>query len=373
MAIYLLPRIVRPIGRPALPTFLILAAALSLVTGCKPAQEAPKAQIRPVRTVTVDKREGGEAVTLTGQVQAQDEVNLSFRVGGRMIERSVNVGAKVTPGQVIGRLEADPAENALRSARANVAAARAALVQAANHFDRQNQLLRDGWTTRAMWDQAVKAEQTAQAQVDSAEAQYNTARDNLSYTQLIADSAGTVIAVGAEPGEVVGAGRMIVQLARQGGRDAVFDVPARVKEAAPADPVITVVLAADPTVMATGRVREISPQADPITRTFQIKVGLSDVPNSMRLGSTVTGTVRLGRTLAIDIPATALTSANSQPAVWVVDPATSTVALRNIEIGRFDIASVQVASGLEPNDIVVTAGVQALRPGQKVSLLRATP
>jgi RND family efflux transporter MFP subunit len=354
-------------------TTLLTLSILALLAACKPAEAPLQESVRPVRTVTVLQQAGGETVSLTGQVQAQEEVSLSFRTGGRMIERSVNVGDQVKAGQVIARLESETAQNALDSARANLVATVARLTQARNHLWRQQELLRDGWTTRAMYDQAVEAQKTAQAQVDSSHAQLNTAREQLSYTELVADSAGSVTARGAEPGEVVPAGRMIVQLARQGGRDAVFDVPARVLQAAPPDPEVAVALAIDPRVQTTGRVREVAPQADPVTRTFQIRVGLTDPPEAMRLGSTVTGTIHLGGSEGIEIPASALTAANRQPAVWVVDPASSTVSLRNVDVLRHDLASVVVSQGLEPDEIVVTAGVQALRPGQKVRLLLATP
>jgi len=359
--------------RPAPATTLLVLSMLTLLAACKPAEPPPQESARPVRTVTVERQVGGETVSLTGQIQAEEEVSLSFRTGGRMVERSVNVGDQVKPGQVIARLEPETARNAVESARANLAAAMARLTQARNHLWRQQELLRDGWTTRAMYDQAVEAQATAQAQVDSAHAQLNTAREQLSYTELVADSAGSVTARGAEPGEVVAAGRMIVQVARQGGRDAVFDVPARVLQAAPPDPEVVVALATDPSVRTVGRVREVAPQADPVTRTFQIRVGLTDPPEAMRLGSTVTGAIHLGGTEGIEIPASALTAANRQPAVWVVDPVTSTVSLRNVDVLRHDLASVVVSQGLEPDEIVVTAGVQALRPGQKVRLLLATP
>jgi RND family efflux transporter MFP subunit len=350
---------------------LSAAALLALLAACK-RTEAPVAEdIRPVRSITVEKQTAGDTVTLTGHIYAQDEVSLSFRIGGRMLDRPVNVGDRVTAGQVIARLDPAPWLDALATARANVAAAMAQLVQARNHFNRQDSLVRDGWTTRANWDQALQAQQTAQAQVDAAEAALNTARNNVAYTQLEADSDGAVTARGAEPGEVVQAGRMIVQLARQGGRDAVFDVPARVLTAAPPDPLVTVFLTSDPTVRTTGLVREVAPQADPVTRTFAVRVGLKDAPEAMRLGSTVTGSLQLGDRAGIDIPASALTTANRQPAVWVVDPKTNTVSLRNIDVQRYDISTVLVAQGLEPGDVVVTAGVQTLRPGQKIRLLGA--
>jgi RND family efflux transporter MFP subunit len=348
-------------------------ALLALLAACKPAEGPEPEPIRPVRVTTVESQEGGETVSLTGQVEAQEEVSLSFRVGGRMIERSVNVGDRVRAGQVVARLESDTPRNALRSARAELTAVRARLVEAQNNFERHRSLLDRGFITRAMFDQAEQAYRTARAQVDSVQAQVNIAETQLGYANLISDSSGTVTARRAEPGEVVGPGQPIIQLAREGGRDAVFDVPARVIEITPADVEVVVTLSSDPKVRTTGRVREVSPQADPVTRTFKVRIGLNDPPAAMRLGSTVTGSVRLGAGPGIDIPASALTAANQRPAVWVLDPASSTVSLRNIEVLRYDLARVAVAEGLQPGDIVVTAGVQTLRPGQQVRLLGTQP
>ncbi len=348
--------------------FFLLTIAIALAS-CKPAEKSATAQPRPVRVVTVERQEGGETVSLSGQIEAETEVSLSFRVGGRMIQRPVHVGDRVKAGQVVARLEPEPAENELRSARANLAAAQSLLTKTRNEFNRQDELLRGGWTTRVRHDQALHAMQAAQAQVDAARAQLATADDNLSYTELVADAAGHVTKVGAEPGEVVPAGRMIVQLAREGGRDAVFDVPARVIQGAPYDPLVHVVLASDPAIRATGRVREVAPQADPVTRTFRVRVGLDNPPEAMRLGSTVTGTITQEGAAAIAIPASALTRAQGQPAVWIVDPKADTVSLRPIDVASYDLAQVIVRQGLEPGDVVVTAGAQSLRPGEKVRLL----
>ena len=206
--------------------FRIIAAVLIAVSiaGCdkKQAQEpAP----RPVRTVTVERSADGETVSLTGQIRAKNEVSLAFRLDGRMLERPVNVGDVLKPGQIVARLDPQNQQSALRSAQANLAAAEAVLTQARLTYGRQQELLKDGWTPRAKFDEAQQALLTAQAQVDSAQAQVRIAENQVSYTVLFADAAGAVTAKGAEPGEVVHAGQMIVQLARQGGRDAVFDVP----------------------------------------------------------------------------------------------------------------------------------------------------
>jgi len=352
-------------------TWLLPTLIAGVLVSCKPSEEPAAQQPRPVRVVAIERQHASEAVSLTGQIEAETEVNLSFRVGGRMIARSVNVGDRVKSGQVVARLEPESAENALRVARANLASALSLLTKTRNDFNRQDELLRGGWTTRVRHDQAVQAFQAAQAQVDAARASEAVAEDNLAYTELIGDAPGHVTAVGAEPGEVVQPGRMVIQLAREGGRDAVFDVPARVIQGAPYNPVVAVTLTSDPSVRATGRVREVSPQADSVTRTFRVRVGLDSPPEAMRLGSTVTGSIALEGTAGISIPASALTRAQGQPAVWIVDPATSTVSLHPIDVERYDLARVIVAQGLETGDVVVTAGVQVLRPGEKVRLLGA--
>jgi RND family efflux transporter MFP subunit len=335
--------------------------------------EAPVAvpEPRPVRVLTVEKREGGDQATLTGTVQAAVQSELAFRIGGRMTDRYVQVGDPVQAGQVVARLDRADEENAWRAARAQVVAAQGRLVETRNDYARQRDLLAAGFAPRARYDQAVQALSAAQSAVDQAQAQLNLATDRLGYADLIADAPGVVTVRGAEVGEVVQPGRMIFTVARADGRDAVFDVPAALKDAAPAEPLVDVWLTMDPSVRAKGRVREVSPLADPVTGTFQVRVGLSDVSPAMRLGSTVTGRIELAGTAGIRLPAAALTRADRSPAVWVVDPASGTVALRPVEVARFDPAYVHLAGGVVPGEVVVTAGVQALKPGQQVRMLGA--
>ena len=352
------------------PQILCAALIVAAVTGCdKPAP--PTSQARPVRAVTVERVAGGETVSLTGHIRAKDQVNLAFRLDGRMIERPVNVGDVLKAGQVVARLDAQIQQNGLDTAQANLASVEAVLTQARLTFGRQQQLVKDGWTSRANFDEARQKLETTQGQVDAAQAQLRTAQEQLSYTVLSADAPGAVTAKGAEPGEVVHAGQMIVQLARQGGRDAVFDVPEVLMRTGPRDPLVQIALTNDPTVRATGRVREVSPQADAATRTWQIKVGIIDPPEGMELGSTVTGSLKLAAPPGVEIPASALTEANGNPAVWVVDPQSQTVSLRSVDVSRYDPATVVISQGLETGEVVVTAGVQVLRPGQKVRLLGA--
>src|SRR5262252_7877495 len=216
-----------------------------MLAACQPDVEAAAPQARPVRTVTVEKREAGVPVTLTGRIEAEDEVALAFRIAGRVLENNRKLGDRLESGQVVARLESQNERNALRAAQANLTDAQGQLTQARNHFERQDTLLQQGWTTRANHDQAKQARQTAQAQVDAAEAQLKAAHDLVSFTEIKADAPGVVTAIGPGAGEVVQAGQMIVRLARKDGRDAVFDVPAQLLRSGAADPEVSVRLSDD--------------------------------------------------------------------------------------------------------------------------------
>jgi len=352
---------------------IIACAAMILLAACSRGQEEEVAEIRPVRVITIVDRASSGSVSLTGTVQAQTEINQSFRIGGRVIERLVDVGDMVKPGQLVARLDPQNEESSLQSARAQRAAAGAQLVEAQNNHVRMRDLVAEDAVPRASFDQAVALLKTAQAQVESAQAQVSLAENRLSYTRLVSEVAGVVTERGAEPGEVVNAGTMIIQVARESARDAVFGVPAQIKNSAPPNADITVALTSDPKITVIGRVREMSPRADPVTGTFAVRVALPpDAPAAMRLGSTVTGSMQFDATIGIEIPASALVRADGKSAVWIVDPTALTVAMRTIEVQAQDPDNIQVGSGLSAGDLVVTAGVHALRPGQKVRLLDAT-
>ena len=362
-----------PSWRPAARLAVVILAVVPamILASCEQKQKAKAVEARPVRTVTATKGGAGETVVLTGQISAENEASLSFRIGGRIIERFVNVGDRVDPDQVLAKLDPQNEMNTLRSAQAAVSAAEGRMVETSNAYDRQKTLLPQGFTTQALYDQAAQALRTAQSQLDNAEAQLQIAKDRVSYTQLKAGVTGSITARTAEAGEVVQPGQTVFQVARQDGRDAVFDVPAQVIRSAPAEPKIVVSLTDDPSVTAMGRVRQVDPQADPITRTFRVRVGLINPPAAMFLGATVKGRMELDSTPGIALPAGALTRINGQPAVWLVDPEKMTVSLHNVQIERFDPGTVLISHGLEGGEIVVTAGVQALHPGQKIRLLGA--
>ena len=331
----------------------------------------PAAPDRPVRTITIKARAVAEPVVLTGHIRAREEIKLAFRVDGKLIERPVTVGDQVKADDVLARIDPTNEQNALRGSEADASAAQASLTQAKSNESRVRSAHNRGGAPREQLDQAVEQQKSAQAQVDAAQARLRMAQDRVRYTELRAEAAGVVIAKGAEPGEIVRAGQPIVVVARNNSKDAVFDVPPQLMflQGVAPDPVVEVALSENPSIMTKGRVSEVAPQADPTTRTIPVKIALDDPPPEMRLGASVTGRISLASEPVVEIPGSALMDTEGRPAVWVVNPREQTVALRPVRVARYEQDTVIIAQGLRDGDVVVTAGVQALRPGQKVKLL----
>ncbi|MGE0053415.1 MAG: efflux RND transporter periplasmic adaptor subunit [Hyphomicrobium sp.] len=348
---------------------IALAISAALCAGCNPSDEDAEVVARPVRVITVADRPSGEVVSLSGVIEAKTEVDLAFRIGGRLINRLVGVGDRVEAGQLVAQLDREDEENAVRAAEANLSAAEGQFIEAEANYGRQQQLLSRGHTTRQRYDQAVQTLNTLRSQVDAVTAQLATAKTRLNDTNLYADAPGEVTARGATAGEVVTPGQMIVRVARKDGRDAVFDAPSSFISRGSQNAVIDVALSIDPSVTTTGRVREVAPQADAQTGTFRVRVGLKDTPTEMRLGSSVVGRLKMEGVAGVAIPASALTRSDSTPSVWVYDAAAGTVSPRPVEVSVYRASEVIVSGGLSAGDIVVTAGVHSLRPGQKVRLL----
>jgi len=351
------------------PVALALIMALG---GCqKEEQKAATPDIRPVRTVTVEPRDTGETLSLTGEIQPRYQADLGFRVNGKILERPVDVGTQAKKGDVLARLDPQQYRQDLEVAKADVAKADAEVTRSQAQEYRQRELLKNGHTTQVAYDQAVKTFRTAQAEADAARAKRVQASENLSYTELKADNNGVISAIGADPGQVVSAGQMVVRLAQPGEREAVFNVAEATFKHPHPDPNVDVKLVSNPDITTQGKVRYVSPQADPTTRTFTVRVSLPQAPPQMRLGANVIGSVTVDEGQSITIPGSALFQKEGQPAVWLVDK-DGTVQLKPITVERYQGDSVVVGSGLAQGDTVVTAGVQKLLPGQKVRVLEAS-
>jgi RND family efflux transporter MFP subunit len=344
---------------------------LSVLAACHKEEKAASQAIRPVRTVTVALQEGGEKVSLTGEIQPRYQADIGFRVNGKILERPVDVGTQVKKGDLLARLDPQQYRQDFEVAKAEVAAVEAEVTRSQAQEYRQRELLKNGNTTRVQYDQALKTFKTAQAQLDSAQAKQIQASENLGYADLKADNDGVITAIGADAGQVVSAGQMVVRLAQLGEREGVFNIGEGAFKTRPKDPTVTVRLVSNPEIETAGKVRYISPQADPATRTYTVRVSLPDAPPQMRLGANVVGTVTLDQGQTVSIPGSALFQKDSKPAVWLVEK-DKTVQLKPITVQRYQGDSVVVGDGLAQGDVVVTAGVQKLLPGQKVALMDAS-
>jgi RND family efflux transporter MFP subunit len=349
-----------------------ILAVIAALAACKKEEEkAAASNIRPVRTVTVKPSEAGETVSLTGEIKPRYEADLGFRVSGKILERPVDVGTQVKKGDLLARLDPQQYRQDLEVAKADVAKADAEVARSRAQENRQRELLKNGHTTQVAYDQALKTFKTAQAEADATRAKQVQASENLGYTDLRADNDGVVSAIGADPGQVVSAGQMVVRLAQPGEREAVFNLAEAMFKNPPKNPIVEVKLASNPDIKTEGKVRYISPQADPTTRTFTVRVSLPDAPAQMRLGANVIGSVTVNQGSSIAIPGSALFQKDEKPAVWLVDK-DGTVQLKPITVQRYQGDSVVVGAGLSQGDVVVTAGVQKLLPGQKVALMDAS-
>ena len=351
---------------------VVAALALSLaLTACQKEEKPEATAIRPVRTVTVEPREAGEKVSLTGEIQPRYQADVGFRVDGKILDRPVDVGSTVKKGDLLARLDPAQFKQDLEVAKADVAAAQAEVTRSQAQEYRKRELLKNGHTTRVEYDDALKAYKTALAQLNSARAKQIQATENLGYTDLKADHDGVITAVEGHPGEFLRAGQMVVRLAQPGEREAEFNIAEGTIKTAPKDPTVDVSLVSNPDIKISGKVRYVSPQADPETRTYTVRVSLPDAPPQMRLGANVIGSVTLNQGQSITIPGSALFQKDGKAAVWLVDK-DHTVQLKPIAVQRYQGDQVVVANGLAQGDVVVTAGVQKLLPGQKVALAEAS-
>lgn len=347
---------------------LLLGSALALA-GCSEA--SPKTpEVKSVRTLVVDLRPVEDDRSAVGEVRPRYESELGFRIAGKVVLRAVDVGASVKKGDLLARLDTQDYRNKLKSAESDIVAARAVLTEAEATEGRLRHLLENGNTTRANYDVALKNLRSAEAKLDASRTAMEMAKDQLGYAELRADFDGIVTAVNAEAGQVVNVGQTIVRLARPDEKDAVFAIAESAFERRSGNerPEIIALLLSNPSIKAEGVVREISPVADPATRTFQVKVTLKNPPEQMRFGGSVVGRVKTSTKAMPVLPGSALFDKAGRPAVWLVDPATSTVLLKPVAVARYETDRVVISAGLVKGDVVVTAGVNRLRENQKVRL-----
>lgn len=353
--------------KPGRRAALALCTVLALAACRDDAPPATDQTPRPVKTVRVAYTVVNSTGSLIGEVTPRIESALGFRVPGKLAERLVDVGDVVAEGEVLARLDVAQAQNTVRQAEASLAAATAQRENAEQTEARTKELLTRGFATQAASDSAFAQANVARANEQAARAELADARDGLGYTDLVAPEAGVIMSRGAEVGQVVSAGQMVVELARTDLRDARFQAPGALLVSGSEGASVTVTLLDDPSITARGRVREISPAADPVTRTFRVRVTLDTPPPEFRFGSAVRGMLELPGPKAAALPRSALFDRDDAPAVWVVTP-DGTVTLTPIEVLRYEADRILVASGIDEGARVVAAGVLRLRPDMKVRL-----
>jgi membrane fusion protein, multidrug efflux system len=352
--------------------FLVVAGTLAstlAIAGCKQEATAPE-PIRPVlsavlQPVTTD------STMAVGTVQPRYETNLGFRMLGRLITRPVNVGDLVTEGQTIAAIDPTALELAVRSTKADLSKAEALLENAIGTEERKRILIKTDATTKQTVDDAEQIRAGAQASTARARANLAKAIEQLGYAQVKADFAGVVTAVGAEVGQVVSPGQGVVTVARLDAREAVVDlgpdflVPLTVGLEFTVSPQLL------PAVQVQGRIREIAPQADQVTRMRRVRIALNDPPESFRLGSTITARLSSGHTSVLRVPVSAFLKEGAETFVWVIDAPKSTVSLHRIDLSEEE-GGIRVTGGLSIGARIVSAGIHSLKQGQQVRIEQDT-
>ena len=351
-------------------TVVSLAGAALLLAACsRPAP--PEEPVRAVKVISVGTTAYSPSREYAGDVRAQVESRLGFRIGGKLVKRQAELGQQVKAGQVLAQLDPQDYRLAADAARAQVAAAATNRNLAAADFKRYQTLKDQNFISGAELERRESTLKAAQAQLEQAQSQSAVQGNQTGYAVLKADVSGIVTAVDAEAGQVVAAGAPVVRIAVDGVRDVVFSVPE--------DKVAAIMVGMPVSVRVwtgnadlAGKVREVAASSDPVTRTYAVKVSLGG--KAPPLGATVYVTVESGAASAVPViklPTSALRQDGQATTVWVLDEAAMTVRAQVIQVATADGNEVVVASGLTPGMRVVSAGVHVLSPGQKVSIYQS--
>jgi membrane fusion protein, multidrug efflux system len=349
---------------------LVLLGIAAALAGCKGEAAVERAEVvRPVKVAIVAAASQGRTLTYSGVVRARIESNIGFRVGGKIVERAVNVGDRVKLGQVIARLDDTDLKLAENSAKAAMASARTRRDVTRDNLERAKPLLEKQFISQASYDIRRNELDAAIGALDTAEAQLRQAANATSYTMLKAEKAGIVTSVMGEPGQVVSAGQTVIALADAGEIEVAIGVPEQDAGRIAPGQRAGITLWAGPAASTEGRIREIAGQADAASRTYGVRVAVANPPPGMRLGMTATVAMHIdGQHAALLVPLTALTEADSAPVVFVVDVDKKTVRRTPVAVAGTADEGVRVTGGLKAGDMVVTAGVQFLRDGMRVRL-----
>jgi len=347
---------------------MLIAAGLSGCSEGKGGAAEKPAELRTVFAQPVVFEPRTTSRSFVGVVRPRVESDLGFRVPGKVAERLVQTGDRVVAGQPLARLDTTDLGLQREQAEAELAAARASLVQAEAEERRVEALRRDGWSTAAAAERQRAVVEEARGRRSRADRAVSLAANGFAYATLAADAEGVVTATLVEPGQVVAQGAPAVRLAKTDGREAVAAIPEALIERVRAARA-QVSLWSDPTRSYEARLRELSPSADPATRTYQARFTILDAPARLDFGLTATVTLSEPESEKVArLPLSALFNQGAGPGVYVVDPATGAIALRPVDVAAYEANEVVLRGGVAAGDMVVTLGVQKLDASQRVRL-----
>ncbi|CAN5888867.1 efflux RND transporter periplasmic adaptor subunit [soil metagenome] len=326
--------------------------------------------VRPAKVIEIAYQRRSQSLVLAGTVVPRIESTLGFRVAGKIVARTVDVGTIVKPGDLIAQLDPADFRLAVDNARAALASAEADYTRAKADHERYLGLRGSAAFTPQTLEQRQSLSSTAVARVDQAKSQMSSAENNLAYTDLRSDAAGVVTAVQAEVGQVVTPGLGVVRVARTDALEILVGVPEHRLKAVRETTAAGFELWSDPGHRHAAKLRELSPSADPTTRTYPARFSVIDPPEFIGLGMTASLSFdRPDATPVAEVPLSAIFQRGTQPAVWVVDRENGTVELRPVTIGRWRDDTAAITSGVKDGEIIATAGVHKLEAGQKVKPL----
>lgn len=341
----------------------ILMLSFSL-TGCSKTV-AVKEEIPLVRSQTIKIENAAQAANYSGEVRGRYETKLAFQVNGKIIKRNVELGSVVHAGDVLMEIDGKDIQQTVNISEAQVASAQSQLSLAETNLARYRRLWEHGAISRAQLDQYQSAYEVSLAAVQQSAAQYTQGTNQLGYSSLVADSAGVISSITAEVGQVVSVGQPIITLVKEGEREIEINVPENRIEDIRNVQQVHVSFWALPGVSVEGKVREISPVADAISRTYKIKVSLINPPASVNLGMTANvAAENVTQQQVVYIPLAAIYQTSDTPNVWIIKD--GVVSLRPVKVGGFGDGKIQILEGLQDGEVIVTAGVQKLREGQQV-------
>ena len=357
----------------SIPTALKALAAVSLLPLLSACQDQAISAIakpeRPVQVQQVAFRSDHASREFVGVVRARHEADLGFRVAGKITDRIVNAGDRVRTGDLIARLDPEDLRLQVASAEAEISAAKSNFAQASSDEERFTSLKARGYAAVADYERKKSARDEAESRLERARRSLDLARNQLGYAELRADADGVITATPAEPGQVVAIGQAVVRLAQQGEMEAAVALPetwlaeARLSKA-------SVRLWSGPTQSFTARLRELTPQADPSTRTYAARFTIVEPNDSVALGMTAILTLSHPAPVVAKLPLAAVLDRGTGPSVYVVDKA-GMLELRRVEVASFTGDAALLTAGVHAGERVVTLGVQKLGAGEKVRVVDA--